>query len=483
MAKTRCGLAMGILGVVGTLYGARPVARWDVVPYQRVAGTFEAGVVAFHEKGVTVEFSVNGKAAFTAEKPTLNPRTKVWEYVFPFDSSKCADGPVTLSARVKTPDGESLALPDLPLYADSLRSLGSRRTVWVDSKNGNDFADGSAGAPLQTLRGAIAKVGDGGTVYLRRGRYAAVRLGGRMKRKHWTLVSAAPGVNREDVLVEGGRMGTDKLRFRSIVLFCDLDVGEFGSVLIGENGKTSCWVENCLIQNRKGSASRDARPFGNRLIAYVTGGVTQCIGRGPDAVLVRGHEVRDVSSCAFSMMEGLVVNCRVSKVAPTDGGDANVILSHAPDSSWVHDLIVYNLAATEIAAHGLYGDQMRDCAFVNISCSSSAPEKARIRSQYGGRMENVLFAHVAVSGQPWIWHEGQEGKSNEFRPKDVRALNCRFEKLLLQRPADGSKGLLQAGCAVGESSVAGVAIEGMPTDLNGAPYPAEGPRPCGALAK
>jgi hypothetical protein len=44
----------------GERAAARPVARWDVVPDQRVSGVFRAGVCAFHEDGVRVAFSLNG---------------------------------------------------------------------------------------------------------------------------------------------------------------------------------------------------------------------------------------------------------------------------------------------------------------------------------------------------------------------------------------------------------------------------------------
>ena len=83
-------------------FAARPVARWDVVPDQRVSGTFLAGVCAFHEDGVRVAFSVNGKFVHVANAPTPNPRTRVWEYVFPLDTSKLPDGPVTLGARARS---------------------------------------------------------------------------------------------------------------------------------------------------------------------------------------------------------------------------------------------------------------------------------------------------------------------------------------------------------------------------------------------
>lgn len=488
----------GMLTAGGAVMAARPVAQWDVVPYQRVAGVFEAGVVAFHEKGLKVEFAVNGKPAFTAEAPVLNPRTKVWEYVFALDAAKCATGPISLTARAVTPEGEACELPALPLFADAGKSLGSPRTVWVDAKNGNDYAEGTAEAPLQTLRGAIAKVGDGGTVYLRPGRYTAVRLGGAAVRRYWTLVSSAPGVRREQVLIAGGRMGTDKLHFRSVVLYCSIELGGFGSVLLGENGRTSCWVEDCRMLNRKGNAARDARPFGGGLVAYVTGGSTERLGQGPDARLVRGHAVRGVSGVAFGTDTGLIVNCRVTGLAAVAGGDtACFLLSHETDPKWVHDLVVYNVVGTDCDAHGFYGEQIRDAAFVNVSFRAQKSEGAlHTRSQYGGNLNNVLLAHLTVEGQPWNWHEGRPGKPGAFLPADVRMINCRFGAAMsLARPADGSKGLLLDHCAfasgrtfgvvpaTGAGERGGVPLACVPADAEGTRWPEADARPCGAFAR
>src|SRR5690349_2275696 len=68
-----------------------PVTAWDVVPYQVFDKPFNAGVVAFHETGCKVEFTVlaGGKevpaAGKTAANPTLNEQTKVWEYWIALD--------------------------------------------------------------------------------------------------------------------------------------------------------------------------------------------------------------------------------------------------------------------------------------------------------------------------------------------------------------------------------------------------------------
>ena len=84
--------ALFAVTAVDSAEGARPVARWDVIPHQRIEGVFKAGVVAFHEDGVKVVFDVAGKK-FTAENPKLNDRTGVWEYYVPINAAKLPDGP------------------------------------------------------------------------------------------------------------------------------------------------------------------------------------------------------------------------------------------------------------------------------------------------------------------------------------------------------------------------------------------------------
>ncbi|MBR4893605.1 MAG: hypothetical protein IKZ36_00210, partial [Kiritimatiellae bacterium] len=83
-------------------FGARPVARWDVVPWQRISGVFNAGVVAFHESGVKVEFTIEagGKSfRFTADDPVFNNRTSVWEFFVPVETDRLPAGPLAIKAR------------------------------------------------------------------------------------------------------------------------------------------------------------------------------------------------------------------------------------------------------------------------------------------------------------------------------------------------------------------------------------------------
>ena len=500
------------------LSAARPVARWDVIPHQRVKGVFKAGVCAFHEAGVKVEFSVDGKPASTAGKPEFNDRTGVWEFVFPFDASKHADGPVAITAKAIALDqaAESFDLPELRLYADNAGKLVSSVPVWADSENGDDSGDGTEAHPMKTLKAAVKKAGDGGTVYLKKGLYTPSGFGG-MGNKYWTTISAAPGVKREDVELSPGRPGGDKYRFRGLTLFCSAE-GKFATILAGENGATCCWIDECLMLNKKGRWACNSNMFGNRMVGYVTGGETTEMGNGPDGTIMRGHYVHKISSDVWTGSDKLVVNCRCDDVDPgKTGAHPDFHQSHAKAPNWVHDVILYNVSGYNCRCQGLFGIRLRDSAFVNISfqCANG------MYSQYSDDMENVIFAHITLVNQTWLWREGKPPKGT-YNPKDVRVFNNVFAQMggfAALANGDGSAGLKvysnafygmdKKGKARGEygsealrierafvdednhnyalpkDSPAlrhGIPLQCVPADINGKPYPA-GPRPCGAYAQ
>ena len=173
----RLGIAAAALLAVGTAYAAKPVVRWDVIPCQRVHGKFNVGVVAFHEDPLKVGFAVNGSIRKVVRAPALNPRTGVREYFFELDAGQCPAGALTVVAVAKTEKGEQCRTPPLTLYADPARSLGSRNVVFVNPSDGNDYAKGTEQAPFRTLKHAVQKAGDGGTVRLAPGEYSAGQLG------------------------------------------------------------------------------------------------------------------------------------------------------------------------------------------------------------------------------------------------------------------------------------------------------------------
>ncbi|MBQ6136868.1 MAG: hypothetical protein IJI73_05825 [Kiritimatiellae bacterium] len=498
-------------------FAGRPVAKWDVVPYQRVEGVFKAGVVAFHEKSVKVEFSVDGKKAFTAEAPTLNDRTGVWEFVFPFDAAKFKDGPVTLGAKAVAETGESYSLPPLSMYANAGKTLGSDKIAWVDPKNGNEFSTGlSREQAVKTIRQAVQKAGDGGTVYLLPGDYQARMIGGGKARKYWTLLTPAPGVERSQVKFSRGRTGTDKLIFRNVELYCDCADGD-SSIILGEGGKSVAWFDNCRFYNKQGRHGGNTSLFGNRLHAYITGGVTEDIGNGPCCEFVRGHEIRNIACDAFTYNGCLVVNCTVDGIDAGAGAafDPDLFNGFAVAPKWCEDNILYNVKATNCRCRGLSGQRLRNSAFVNVVFQGTGGDL--VYSRFSEDMDNVLFAHMTLVDQKWQWMQTKNGRG-DFKPKDVRFLNCVMKAMEGYEKGDGSTGLLVDRCAwynrdfygktmefgvnpvvverafAGESSAnfalppgspaasAGTALQCVPADVNGAEYPS-GARPCGAYAK
>ena len=424
-------------------FAARPVARWDVIPDQRISGSFRAGVCAFHEDGVSVEFSLDGEVAYVADAPTLNPRTGVWEYVFPVNTALLPDGPITLGARAYTlaATPEEYILPDLPLYANNGGSLTVSDTLWVDSVNGNDNADGTESAPLLTLKAAVKRIPVGGKVLLKAGEYECGSLGGGSNRPYWTTIAAAPGVARDDIQIAKGRPGTQRLRFQGVSLYCDAS-SNYVCILDGENGTHSVWLDNCKCYNRQGRWATNANVFGNKYVGYVTGGLTTELNNGPGADLIRGHEVRKIASDVWTGSDKLVVNCTASDVNGGDtGAHPDFHQSHAEEPNWVHDVILYNVTGYNCKCQGLFGVRLRDSAFVNVVFERTV--ESDFLTQYSGPMENVLFAHVTLVNQTWAWR-------SSYSPTDVRVYNC-----CMQRMADmsgngfdgsGAKGLLISNC-------------------------------------
>ena len=441
-AFTRVAALAVALATSVSAFAARPVARWDVVPFQRVSGVFKAGVVAFHEKGVSVRFIVNGKTVHTASKPELNDRTGVVEYVLPLATAKFPDGPLTIGALAIVEGEQSYRLPYIQLYANNKRSQGSSKTIWVDCKNGNEFSEGTKEAPVRSIKRGVELVGDGGTVYLKPGDYSAKMIGGGLSRKYWTTIQPAPGFRRSEVKIRGGRTGTEKLRFRLVELYCDVSDG-FGKIIMGEKGETMAWFDGCRMYNRQGRWSGETEPFGNGLRAFVTGGETSAMSNGPAAELVRGHTIKNIAFDAFSGSDRLVVNSRVMDIDPGDmDGDPDFYRGLAREPDWIHDVILYNVSASDCKVRVMSGARMRDSAFVDLNVATSAGDD--VHSYFSDLLDNILFVNVKISGQGLVWMQSKNGRTDVI-PRDVRFFGCDIPAMSGFEPLDGSSGILVTG--------------------------------------
>ncbi len=452
MAMKKGLLVVLIALMAAPLFAGRPIAAWDVVPHQRVTGTFKAGVVAFHDKGVSVEFTINGKKFFVAKEAVLNDRTGVMEFVAPFPasklSSKLGDRGYLLGAKIISGDGASHVLPEIVLYANGGSTLGSEKTVWVDSLKGNEFADGSEASPVKSLAQGVKKAGDGGTVYLKEGSYSLKMLGGGFERKFWTLITLAPGVDRSKVEVLAGRPGTDKLRFKDLDLTCSVSDGEYGAIVMGEGAKSVAWFENCTFSNTLGRESGQSSPFGNKLMAYVTGGATTGMSTGPVASLLRGHKVSSVACKAFPGSDSLIVNCVAEDVVPVEGGVSSDFMSVVPmpPRKWAENLIVYGVKGSGLECQIFNIQRLRDSAFVNVSFTDVAHGNT-VASSASDEMENVIFSKFSLPKQTWRWRYSKSGRG-DFKPSGVVVKNSEFGAMEGFEVHDGSKGLELRDCVI-----------------------------------
>lgn len=387
--------------------GTIPIAGWDVVPYQIIDQSFKAGVVAFHENSVQVNFIVSaGGKDIQQEKvlaPKLNDRTNVWEYFITVDPAKIPDGPFDIKATC-IPGGNGnrpVSLPPLTLYANAKKSL-QFKTVFADASKGDDANSGTVDKPFKTLVAAVKAAGDGGTAILMPGQYSPDKIRAGNKRIYWTTIQAAEGVKTDDVQITKGRPSTDKLYLKNVSVVGDFDSGRYNAILAGENGKNIIWLDNCKVFNKPGRYKGNVSCFANKYVAYVTGGMCTEIQRGTGAELMRNYKMSKLTEDGFTDVQ-IAINSHIDDIDPNGtGAHPDFHQTHVGDKSkFKTGVILYNCSGIKCKAQGFFGHNLKDSAFVN--CLYVKKPDNHFLSQYSGKLDHVLFFHLTVPNQSWLW--------------------------------------------------------------------------------
>lgn len=492
--------------------GSYPVARWDVVPDQLISSSFKAGVVAFHRNGVKVEFRVNGSLVSTAANPTYNDRTGVWEHWFTLNPANYSDGPLTIDARAIPLSGGSphYDLPSLTLYANAGGTLGSTVVKWVDAANGNDSNPGTQSQPYKTLVKAIKNTPAGGTINLKAGSYNPHDANAGTNRSYWTTIQPAPGVSRDqvEIIQSGGaamRPGTNRLRWKNVTLASNKTGGEGASayILMGVNiqPRHLVWLDDCKAWNKLGQFSAETNVF-NMYTSYLTGGVGMNLWNAPGGTLIRNYTVENITSDVWTGTNKLVVNCEAINVN-RGGTEAHpdFYQSHTANDTARNSVILYNVSGVDIEAQGIFGHNVKDSAFVNV-LFHRAPN-LDYKSQLTKVWENVLFFHIDIINQTWLWRD------SNFAPENVFVVNSIFESMEEYNGADASDVSMEynhfiGGATFGTNTTtgsaqfvnynarnfhlqsgspargSGVFLQCVPADINGVPHGT--PRNRGAFA-
>lgn len=403
-------LAAGYAGSIAST----PIARWDVVPKQVFSQTFKAGVIAFHEAGCTVEFTINGTRQRTVAAPTWNDRVSVVEYWTELDPADYSDGPVTIGATV-IPGGSGhtpRTLKTLILFANHGGSLTNTTVKWVDARSGNDTSgDGTEAKPYQTIRKGFQNVGAGGTVYVKAGSYyLRDGSGGWPTYQYWTTIRPAPGVTREQVVVKAYRTDNGFMRYQG---FSMRTHAEWGSVFYGGMDYDSLWADSLDISDERGKTEGTTTHYAT--VTYITNCYFHQFSNGPGCHFVRNVLIEDILSDGVSGAD-LAVNITIDGIDPgTSGAHPDVYQLYSAGDT-LRNKIVYNLKAYDALSQGLFngGTSIQDIAFVNILIHKV---NTVMYTQFSGYMNHVLFWHVGLDQQTFLWREGTAAR-------DLYVENC-----------------------------------------------------------
>ena len=410
-----------------------PIARWDVVPYQRInAGeTFNVGVVAFSKEGIDrVEFDISGQGysggTKTATEMTYNPRTDVWEYWVPVNASEfTSDGVIEINATVIGNDGgvrrssdlENVGLDPLILNVNPQNTLPSPE-VWVAPSGGSDSwgieAVGDPSKQFVTIGKAIDIIRqwrnangygnnvEGGIVRLNPGTHTSDSGGINYEiaaDDEWITITTAVGGNRENTILQSGYVApARKIRAMGITL---QNTGA-GTVLLMNSANravTKVWLDDCNLFGYDRWSSGSVVVPGSFETMYYTGCSVNNTVRGvsdggTNIQLVRNHNVTYIGDDAFQNVP-LIINAEVLDIYPwcpeghpgrTDPSLIDGTCLHADAwqhwggndvNGWDDNVIVYNYRATNLNYASLFiradissaPTHAQGMAFVNVHMS------------------------------------------------------------------------------------------------------------------
>ncbi len=394
------------------------IGNWDVVPYQTFDERFQLGVVAFHEQGVDVVFSVGGNEVDRVENPTWNGRTSVYEYWTALEASDYPDGPITVSAVIEPdcPGHESRALEDLTLFANSGGTLTNDTIAWVDCAAGNDnSSDGSESSPYATIEKALVEVGSGGTVYLKAGLcYELTSLYPEAAFDRWTTVQPAPGVTRQQVQILAdsdfsstatGRFAQNMVRWKNVGIFSQSDAN-YSTVLYLESGHHG-WLDGAELYEKEG-AFAETNPWsgGDGHRVYLTDAHLHNL---TNAGFTFGRDVliSDIASDVFRARSDIFsVNLTVRDIDPGESeAHPDFFQFYDPDGV-LENVVIYNTVVTNMDAQGIFGGpgSLSDVAFVNLLMEKDPADSAST-SQLTGNWNHVLLWHVTTVDSGFLLRE------------------------------------------------------------------------------
>ena len=440
------GACVGLASLIGsTLVAAplTPIARWDVVPHQRIeqSTSLNCGVIAFSKAGIAeVTFRVNDQPRRVTSM-RLNDRTGAYEYWTSIAAEDHPEGGAfEVEATVFGNDGGKRVLPPLTLVSDSDGTL-PRREAWVDADSGDDdtAATGDSQRPFRTIGRAMDGIrlwmkthghgdrADGGIIRLRPGNHA-MSNGGIWREirtvDEWVTVTRDADGTQANTVIDrfAGALQTRLLKIEGVTL---RSTGEHGHVIRGiqKYSGMNLWVDDCVLHGA-GRYIRGSHPIhhGNFIIWSTDSYFTDL----PSAVgghrLARGLTIKCIGD-DVSRHCPLLVNCVADDVDP-----GNTYAHSDFWQSWFagepDNTIAYNVRITDAHYQGIMcrtgqvdAPVAKDVAFVNCLIELRPPIRPPHRGAQGGSgvslwmrsVDHFLMWHCSLLGQSFNFYDDKAG--------------------------------------------------------------------------
>ena len=373
---------------------ATPIARYNVVPNQRISEVFNFGVVAFSKVSIeNVSIAIAGQGYFgstplVSSEIALNPRTDVWEYFIEIDPTDFSgSGLFTATATITGTDAGALVLPAIPLVVDGASTLESFM-AWV-STTGNDGTGevGNELLPYLTIDGAvtgiqtssITNVSDGATIYIKEGTFVLGNNWNHIDTSYeWLTIEKSAEAVRENAIINaaGDTRITDFIRFKDI----SLTQATPGDAWLN-NAPDSLWLDGCYVygSDRHVANTNVAGRIADNETDYPTY-FTNCYIYNVDygmkrGALSRNTTMRQIGNDAYANTL-CIINAVVEDVDPV------VTYWHADGYQSFGDgptnRIIYGYHATDLHYQGLFirqtvGNTADNNAFINMFIEMREP--------------------------------------------------------------------------------------------------------------
>jgi hypothetical protein len=449
--------------------GLVPIARWDVVPYQRVnAGqVLKCGVVAFSKAGVArVRFSPSGQgftgpSGIDVNSMTHNDQSGVHEYWFGLAADDFAsDGRITLNATVYGSDGGTRVLEPLTFVVNPNGTL-PHLECWVDATSGNDGAGtvNDSGRPFATVGRAIDAIrnwrsangwgnnADGGIVRLNPGQHTALSSVGAIAcSDEWVTVTTAAGGDRSNTSLAGAGIIWDvaKCAVKGVTLD---GATASGSVVNSSSATRLLWIHDsdCIGQGRWGGAysmvgiNFAAIFWTDSYITNVRFGVQPRITQ-----LCRGLTIEHTGDDVFQNVP-MVVNCTADDINPGPTSWHSDAWQHWGGTEADDNCIVYNYRATNCYYQGIFirgrdntpsPPNAQGMAMVNLYVEMH-PDAVGTNDWYR-RVDHLIWWHCTFANAEFnIFKDPYDGNYWDVEVTDFSAIGNCFYKLQLNQSDAG----------------------------------------------